>query len=287
VDELGIIFDHRGTKAQRIFHMMLFSLPQGIFSSCAILLMSLSLGGFSASAQETITVAVASSLYPMMQEQTAAFEKQHHVSIRLVPGSTGRLYNQIIQGAPFDLFIAADKERPALLASQGKAISQRNVAQGYLGVMIGNQFVVDPERLINPSIRHIAIANPDVAPFGAASKTVLQKQGIWSELQPKFVYAQNAMQAAMMVNKGLVDAALIPISSEQPFMAIIPYIGVLLTSKQLANSFLQDIEQRFSNTIQSGGEVQGECCPQQRKQPGVLASSPLYIVGTAEAVLPK
>jgi len=202
---------------------------------------SLCLGGFSASAQETITVAVASSLYPMMQQQSTAFEKQHHVTIRLVPGSTGRLYNQIIQGAPFDLFIAADSDRPALLMKQGRVIELYKLGQRYVGLLAGNKVLEDMALLTNAAIRHIVIANPKVAPFGRASKEVLKKHGLWRKLQPKFVYAQNAMQAAMMVNKGLVDAGFIPVAFKHGSVAVIDYTGVVLMDKPMAHQWLKSV----------------------------------------------
>jgi len=190
-------------------------------------------------AQETITVAVASSLYPVMLQKAEVFEKKHHVTVRLVQGSTGRLYNQIMQGAPFDLFVAADERRPVMLKGQGKAVDIQAVGKGYIGVMVGNQVITALSTLANPSIRHIAIANPDVAPFGKAARAVLQKQGLWHALQHKLVYAQNAMQAAMMVNKGLVDAGFVPLTSQQDAIADIGYVAVLLTDKAWVRTWLE------------------------------------------------
>jgi len=249
VVKVKINIHHEGTKAQSRIKILLF-------------FVSLCLCGSFSYAAETLTVAVASSLYPVMQEQVKVFEKEHHVTVRLVPGSTGRLYNQIEQGAPFDLFIAADKERPAMLAKQGKAVAILPAGHGYLGIMVGKQVVAELGDLTNPSIHHIAIANPDVAPFGRVARTMLQKRGLWDELQHKFVYAQNAMQAAMMVDKGLVDAGLIPVSSGEFVVATISYVGVLLTDKLQARNFISNV----------GSAAQGECCLQQGEHPEVLAA---------------
>lgn len=194
-----------------------------------------------AQAQDIITVAVASSLYPAMQRQAKAFEKNHDTTIRLVPGSTGRLYNQIMQGAPFDVFIAADQTRPAMLESHGKAVAQFEVGQGYLGMMVGNHVTAVPEQLTALSIRHIAIANPDVAPFGQATRTVLQKHGLWDALKHKFVYAENAMQALVLVKKGLVDAGFVPVGTNDASLAVIHYHGVLLVDRGLARLWLKSI----------------------------------------------
>jgi len=195
----------------------------------------------SAQAQETITVAVASSLYPAMQQQAKAFEAKHDITVRLVPGSTGRLYNQIVQGAPFDVFIAADAQRPAMLAKQGRVLEGREVGQGYLGVMLGHRIIADPGRLTDASVQHIVIANPDVAPFGKKTRDVLQRLGLWQQLKHKFVYAQNAMQASMMINKGLVDAGFIPVSSSDLSISIIHYHGVVLADRMVARQWLNTV----------------------------------------------
>jgi len=194
---------------------------------------------FPAYATETITVAVASSLYPAMQKQADVFEKNHNITIRLIPGSTGRLYNQIIQGAPFDVFISADAQRPAMLVKQGRVLERQQVGQGYLGLMIGHRVVADPAELTDASIRHIAIANPDVAPFGKAAMQALIKLGLWEALKPKLVYAQNAMQAKMMVDKELVDAGLVPVKQAQRSIATLSYVGVLLTEHKFARLWLR------------------------------------------------
>jgi len=193
-------------------------------------------------AQESMTIAVASSVYATMQQRVKTFEQTHHVRVRLISGSTGRLYHQIMQGAPFDVFIAADTLRPHLLLQQGKSIAQYDVGQGHLGIKYGQQWLSSPKQLLDSNIQHIGIANPEVAPFGLASKQVLQQQGLWTILKPKFVYMQNALQAAMLVEQGLVDAAFVPVTPAQPSMAVIPYIAVLLTKNSLAQMWLDGFQ---------------------------------------------
>jgi len=97
------------------------------------------------------------------------------------------------------------------------------------------------DSLTSPAIRHIAIANPKVAPFGKVSKEVLIQHGLWALLKPKFVYAQNAMQAAMMVNKGLVDAGFIPVAFKHDSVAEINYTGVVLKDKSMAIEWLKSV----------------------------------------------
>jgi len=182
-------------------------------------------------AQESITVAVASSFYEKAKVYAAQFEAKHHVAVRLVSGSTGRLYNQIKQSAPFDIFIAAGSQKIDLDKPH------KAMGYGYLGIQLGNRFTTDLQRLIQNNIRKVAIANPQTAPFGAAAKQVLEKKGMWQVLKPKLVYAQNAMQASMMVNQGLVDAAFVPVQVAQDAIMRIPYTVFLLSNTVIAKDF--------------------------------------------------
>ena len=197
---------------------------------------SICLCGHPLYAQESITVAVASSFYEKAKVYAAQFEAKHDVTVRLVSGSTGRLYNQIKQGAPFDIWIAAgsqhiDLDRP-----------HKAIGYGYLSVQLGSSFTTDLQGLIQHNIPKIAIANPQTAPFGAAAKQVLEKKGMWQMLNPKLVYAQNAMQASMMVNQGLVDAAFVPVQAEQDAIARIPYTVFQLSNTVIAKGFYTTLQ---------------------------------------------
>ena len=196
---------------------------------CCILCSSL------VSAQESITIAVASSYYEKAKVYAAQFEAKHDVAVRLVLGSTGRLYNQIKQGAPFDVWIAAGSQHIDL-DKPNKAIGY-----GYLGVQFGRGLTTDLQRLIQNNIQKIAIANPQTAPFGTATRQVLEKQGVWKDIQPKLVYAQNAMQASMMMNQGLVDAAFVPVQAEQDFIARVPYTAFILLPSESSQTFFDGL----------------------------------------------
>ena len=135
----------------------------------------------SAYAQESITVAVASSFYEKAKVYAAKFEAKHDVAVRLVSGSTGRLYNQIKQGAPFDILITAGSQKIDLDKPH------KAMGYGYLGIQLGNRFTTDLQGLMQPNIHKIAIANPQTAPFGASAKQVLAQAGLWNKLKPKLV----------------------------------------------------------------------------------------------------
>ncbi len=211
------------------------SLSKQVLSACIGVHLWLLMMVSSAYAQESITVAVASSFYDKAKAYATQFEAKHDVAVRLVSGSTGRLYNQIKQGAPFDIFIAAGSQKIDL-DKPYKALGY-----GYLGIQLGNRFTTDLQGLIQNNIQKVAIANPQTAPFGTATKQVLEKQGVWKDIQPKLVYAQNAMQASMMVNQGLVDAAFVPVQTAQDAITRIPYTVFLLLPSESAQAFFDGV----------------------------------------------
>lgn len=245
-DDFQLTFSHVPVQKRMMCYFTLDCFkPQGFNpqgkSWKVLLLLTAFFFSSAALASETLTVAVASSLYPSLQKEVAAFEQHYDVKVRLVSGSTGRLYNQMMQGAPFDVFIAADQEHPALLIKHGKAETSRFVAEAYLGLNVEQHYITDPELLLNPDVRHIAIANPKVAPLGKTSQELLQKLRLWQPLKTKFVYAQNAMQVSMMVHNGLVDAGFVPVDSADLALALIPYHGVILNPKSSADLWLEYI----------------------------------------------
>jgi len=190
----------------------------------------------SATAQETITVAVASSFYHQTAILSKAFEDKHDMQVRLISGSTGRLYNQIKQGAPFDIFIAAGNDRGDLLKGEKNII-----AHGYLGLKVDGHLYHDVHRLLMDNIKKIAIANPKVAPFGQAAQDYLKRTHTWTAIKPKLVYAQNAMQAGMMVNQGLVDAGFVATTDKKSSLVAIPYVAVLLSKHASARIFFSTL----------------------------------------------
>jgi len=192
--------------------------------------------GSFAHAQETITVAVASSFYPQAEHYSQQFEIQHNIKVRLIAGSTGRLFNQIKQGAPFDVFIAAGEDSSALLMGK-KSI----IAHGYLGLKLGSNTVQNVHILLHDDIQKIAIANPQVAPFGKLTQALLEHENIWQPIKSKLVYAQNAMQANMMVEQGLVDAGFVAITDKEMALAQLPYQAVLLSKKSSAYLYISGL----------------------------------------------
>ncbi len=166
-----------------------------------------------------LTVAVASNALRPVKEIVRLFEKKHSVPVRLASGSTGKLYTQIIQGAPFDVFLAADSERPELLEKKGSIIkegSRFTYATGALAVWgrkgkLPGSF--DLTYLADPSIKRIAIANPKTAPYGAATIEALKATGILEKIEKKFIYGENVSQTFNFAKTGNTDVAIVSVST--------------------------------------------------------------------------
>ena len=155
---------------------------------------------------DEIRVAVASNFRLAMEQAAARFERETGHPVTLIFGSTGKHYAQILNGAPFDAFFAADAERPQRLEREGRALpgSRFTYAVGQVVLWSADESLVDEEGevLATGEFRHLAMANPDLAPYGAAARAVLEALGLWAQLQPKLVRGENIGQAFQFVVSG-------------------------------------------------------------------------------------
>ena len=140
---------------------------------------------------------MAANFKTTLDELETAFEASTAYELDLVTGSTGKLYAQIILGAPYDVFLAADQVRPERLVTDGEAVagSQFTYALGRL-VLLGAESASD---LNAPETRSVAIANPDLAPYGKAAKQVLDRLNLEDQVAPKLVLGENVGQAFAFV----------------------------------------------------------------------------------------
>ncbi len=146
----------------------------------------------------------------------AEFERDTGHRVTAAVGSTGKLYAQILHGAPFDVFLAADQERPRLLLDQGLAVegSRRTWAVGRLVLWSPDPAAAaGAVTLREGAFRRLAIANPDLAPYGAAARDVLVGMALWQDLQPKIVVGENVGQAFAMVASGNAEFGFVALSS--------------------------------------------------------------------------
>ncbi|MCE9578499.1 MAG: molybdate ABC transporter substrate-binding protein [Deltaproteobacteria bacterium] len=163
-----------------------------------------------------IHVAAAADLTRAFTEVGAAFKAKTGIEPVFTFGSTGLLAKQLGQGAPFDLFAAANISYTDGLVADGTcaADSRALYARGRLVVWTSTA-IAPPKRLedlADPRFAKIAIANPDHAPYGVAAKAALTKVGIWSAVEPRMVYGENVQQALQFAQSGNADAAVIALS---------------------------------------------------------------------------
>jgi molybdate transport system substrate-binding protein len=155
---------------------------------------------------EEALVAVASNFIEPARELAKAFSHDGQ-TVRLSSGSTGALYAQVIHGAPFDVFLAADERSPTLLSKKGFAVpdSRFTYAIGSLVVWSADAKRIhgDCARIIKlGDFRHVAVANPGLAPYGAAAKAALQKWNEWEVVMPRLLSAESVSQAFQFVATG-------------------------------------------------------------------------------------
>jgi molybdate transport system substrate-binding protein len=168
-----------------------------------------------------IRIAVASNFYPTMKEvvkqfEIEAFDSSKASKIVLIPGSSGKHYAQIINGAPFDLFFSADKIRPLLLEQQriSKNESRFTYALGKLALWSPIKGLVDSEGqiLYDKDFRFLAIANPKIAPYGIATKETLVSMKLWQDMNEKLVRGENIAQAFQFISSGNAELGFVSFS---------------------------------------------------------------------------
>lgn len=167
------------------------------------------------------TIAAASDLKFALEEVAARFERDSGHRLRLVFGSSGNFYSQILQGAPFHVFLSADEDFVFRLAEAGRTVDRgRLYAHGRIGIMVpkGSPLKADGElkdlaaALRDGRLVRFAIANPEHAPYGMRAREALQHAGLWQAIAPKLVYGENISQAAQFATSGSAQGGIIALS---------------------------------------------------------------------------
>lgn len=175
----------------------------------------LALTGVAAHADE-VQAAVAANFTAPMQKIAIDFERETGHKAILSFGATGKFYAQIKNGAPFEVLLAADDETPARLEKEGMAVagSRFTYATGKLALWSARPGYVDAkgEVLRNGSFRHVSLANPKLAPYGAAAVETLKALGLFDPLQDKFVQAENIGQAYQFIATGNAELGFVALS---------------------------------------------------------------------------
>ena len=163
-----------------------------------------------------IRVAVASNFADAIEDIAKRFEAKTGRRVTLTFGSTGKHYAQIKNGAPFDAFFAADIRHAELLEKEGLALPGRRFtyAVGKVVLWSPKAGYVDGEGKVleQADFRHLAIANPKLAPYGQAAQEVLQTRGIWDKLSKRLVLGENIGQAFQFVGSGNAELGFVAYS---------------------------------------------------------------------------
>jgi molybdate transport system substrate-binding protein len=161
-------------------------------------------------------IAVAANFAAPVQKIAAEFEKQTGHKAVIATGATGKFYAQIVNGAPFDILLAADDETPAKLEKEGQSVvgKRYTYAIGKLVLWSAKSAIVDNKAdvLKHGGFDHLSIANPKVAPYGAAAVETMKALGVYEELQPKIVMGENIAQAHQFVATGNAPLGFVALS---------------------------------------------------------------------------
>ncbi len=214
-------------------------------------------------------IAVASNFTNAIKAIAQRFEEQSGHKIVLIFGATGRFYAQIMNGAPFDAFFSADTRRPALLEQKGVALSgsRFTYALGKIVLFSPKAAYVDANVLKKMQYHYLAIANPKLAPYGAAAKQVLEKLGLWNRLRFQMVRGENIGQTYQFVISGNAELGFVALSQiKQPGLAIsgsywkipaklyqpIKQQAVLISHNPVAKAFMEFVRSDEAKTIIKG-----------------------------------
>jgi molybdate transport system substrate-binding protein len=203
---MEVVATHRFLNQRMRIHIFLSTL----LSAAAMLLTP---GQASA---EQIRIAVASNFVDTLKAIAEPFETHTGHNVTLIVGSTGKHYAQIKQGAPFDVFFAADSNRPMLLENEGDAVAGSRItyALGKIVLWSPKAGYVDAQGRIleGGDFRYLAIANPELAPYGKAAQQVLQTRGLWGQLKARLVRGENIGQTFQFVKSGNAELGFVAYS---------------------------------------------------------------------------
>lgn len=165
---------------------------------------------------ETTLVAVASNFTKPMTEIAAAFEKATGHTAKLSFGSSGKFVSQFENGAPFEIFLSADDKNPAKLQQSGLAVSGSDFTYAVGKLVLWSataNFVDDKGEILNKGgFKHLAIADPKLAPYGAAAVDVLKNKNLLEKIQPLFVFGENISQTHQFISTGNVELGFVALS---------------------------------------------------------------------------
>lgn len=218
---------------------------------------SLLLGAAPALAQDDApVVAAASDLQFAVEEIAAAFAAETGMRVRLSMGSTGNFARQIREGAPFEIFMAADEHFIADLYADGLMRDEGDLyGVGRIVIMVPHGSTLTPDAELNNlaemlaagQITRFAIANPEHAPYGMRAREAMITRGIWDNLQPVMVLGENVSQAAQFALSGNVEGGIIAYS-----LALAPQVAPKGTFELIPEDWHEPLRQRMALLTNAG-----------------------------------
>jgi molybdate transport system substrate-binding protein len=166
----------------------------------------------------SLRIAAAADLQPVLPALISEFEARDHQNVEAVYGSSATLAAQILNGAPFGLFLSADLSFPQKVVDAGLSVGNAPVpyAKGTLVLWARNDSPGQPvglDSLKRPAVRTVAVANPEHAPYGRAARSAIEKLGLAEVLKDKLVVAENIAQTAQFADSGNANAGFISLTS--------------------------------------------------------------------------
>jgi molybdate transport system substrate-binding protein len=225
-----------------LYHWQMFLKP--LLVSISWLLLQ-----FTAHAGQPPKIAAAASLQFALPEIVTAFQRKTGVTARVTYGSSGNFRRQIVQGAPFELFLSADEQYAVDLVRLGFTIdSSRAYALGRIAIIVPKDSDIELSQdlaslrsaIDGDRLHHFAIANPDHAPYGRAAREALESLGLWQAIQPYLVKGENASQATQFAISGSSEGGIVPYS-----LAMSPAIARISDNMPIPESHHQPIRQHM------------------------------------------
>ena len=180
-------------------------------STLLLLNVSVPLSSVVAQPRPAILVAAAADLQPLQNELKSAFSRFTGREATFIFGASGNLAQQVRNGAPYDVYLSANDTLVKQLAESGYLLKDSIQIYGYGRIALWSKggHIHSLADLTAPAVRHLAIANPVHAPYGAAARAALKNQGYWEKLQAKIVYGENVEQTFQYAESGNADAAIV------------------------------------------------------------------------------
>ncbi len=189
--------------------------------------------------ETVLQVAAAANLSAALPDLLAAFQRQTGIQVTPIVSSSGKLAQQIANGAPYDVFLSADERYVDDLIARGMIdpASKQVYAFGRLALVVNRNVsvtILNVASLAAPEVRRIAIANPTVAPYGRAAQQALERAGIWPLVQDRVVVGESVRHALQFVQSGNADAGLVALS-----IARVPEVEVYPVREDLYDPVVQ------------------------------------------------